>query len=124
LNRSAAQPAGALLCLDVLTGRQVWRYDVGDAVFGTPAAAGGRVYFGSRDRHCYALDQQKGGLVWKSDLGSPVVAAPLLRGSRLYAVASGGVAYGLDANAGAALWQFDVAKIHPDDAGATFHAPR
>src|SRR5207248_10974703 len=65
LNRSAAQPAGALLCLDVLTGRELWRYAVGDSVCGTPAVAGGHVYFGSRDRHCYGLDQERGRLLWK-----------------------------------------------------------
>src|SRR5207245_5045289 len=58
LNRSAAQPVGALLCLDAATGRQLWRYDVGDSVCAAPAVAGQRVYFGARDRHCYALDQQ------------------------------------------------------------------
>jgi outer membrane protein assembly factor BamB len=110
LSQSAAQPAGALLCLDVATGRKLWRHDAGDMVFGAPAVAGNRVYFGSRDRQCYCLDRRDGGLIWQKDLGSPVVAAPLLFAAQLHVVTSSGMAYCLDSSSGAIVRHFDLAK--------------
>ena len=122
LNRSAEEPAGALLCLDVATGRRLWRCDVGDMVFGTPAVAGDRVNFTSRDRHCYSLDCRDGRLLWKKHLDSALVAAPVLFGCTLYVVATGGVAYSLDPTTGAVRWQFDLAR-HSQTAPELLSAP-
>jgi outer membrane protein assembly factor BamB len=110
LTRSDRRPAGALVCLDAATGRRLWRYPVPDAVLSAPAVAGERVYFGSRDRHCYCLDRHDGRLCWRHDLGSPVVAAPVAAGLHLYVVAEAGPVFCLGTDSGAAVWQFDVAK--------------
>jgi outer membrane protein assembly factor BamB len=120
---SADQPAGALLCLTAATGEEVWRYDVPDAVLMRPAVDGQRVYFCSRDHHCYSIDRGKGRLLWKQDLGSPVVAAPaLVAGSgdprqaqvdprqALYVTASGGRVCCLEAESGRVYWAFDVGE--------------
>lgn len=102
------RPAGAVLCVDAATGRRLWQYDVGDGVLIRPAVDARRVYFGSRDGHCYAVDRRDGRLCWKTDLGSPVVAAPALRDGRLWVVASAGRVCRLDAETGAAAWTFEV----------------
>jgi outer membrane protein assembly factor BamB len=104
-------PAGALLCLPAETGRPcLWRFPLGDAVFGKPAVDPKRVYFGARDGSCYALGRGDGGLCWKQNLGSPVLTRPALLDGRLYVAARKGQAWGLDAGSGAPRWLFDVAE--------------
>ncbi len=119
---SAEKPAGAVLCLAAATGKRVWRYDVADAVLTQVAADGERVYFGSRDGSCYALERKEGKLVWKVGLGSPVVASPALvpgeGGASLYALGSAGRVCRLDAATGQVEWRFDVAKDAKQEADA------
>jgi outer membrane protein assembly factor BamB len=119
---SAEKPAGAVLCLEAATGKRVWRYDLTDAVLTHVAADAERVYFGSRDGSCYALERKEGKLVWKVGLGSPVVASPALvtgeGGASLYALGSAGRVCRLDAATGQVEWRFDVAKDAKQDADA------
>jgi outer membrane protein assembly factor BamB len=119
---SAERPAGAVLCLEAATGKRVWRYDVADAVLTHVAADAERVYFGSRDGNCYALERKEGKLAWKVGLGSPVVASPALvpgeGGAALYALGSAGRAVRLEAATGQVEWRFDVAKDAKQDADA------
>ncbi len=104
------QPAGAILCVEASTGRQAWRYDVGDGVLLKPALDQQHVYFGCRDRHCYCLNRADGSLCWKADLSSPVVAAPALLDKHLYVVATEGQVYCLDTASGKSAWMFDTAQ--------------
>jgi outer membrane protein assembly factor BamB len=112
--QSADKPAGAVLCLNAATGQRVWRYDVGDGVLTRIVVDAQKVYFGSRDRHCYGLDRSDGRLCWKTDLGSPILASPFLvegeDGSILYAVSSAGLLHRLQADTGRIEWTFDAAN--------------
>jgi outer membrane protein assembly factor BamB len=112
---SGDNPAGAVLCLDIATGGQLWRANVPDAVLNRPAVDRHHVWFGARDGHCYCLDRADGHVRWKHDLGSPVVTAPALARSPgcpavsgIYAVGSGGRVCCLDPDTGTADWTFDV----------------
>ncbi len=104
---SAASPAGALLCVEARSGRELWRYAVPDGVHAQALVSGTDVYFASRDQHCYCLDAESGRLRWKRDLGSPIVTAPVLATggrdglkSRLYVAAGGGIVWSLDPSTG------------------------
>jgi outer membrane protein assembly factor BamB len=100
-------PAGALLCVEARSGRELWRYAVPDGVHAQALVSGRDVYFASRDHHCYCLDAASGRLRWKRDLGSPIVTAPVpatagrdgLK-SRLYVAAGGGMIWSLDPSTG------------------------
>jgi outer membrane protein assembly factor BamB len=107
--KSADKPAGALLCVDRESGRRLWRSDVADAVHARPVVAGERVWFCSRDRHCYCLERADGRVVWQTDVGSPVVASPALDGKHLYVAPSAGAITCLDADSGSVRWTFDLA---------------
>jgi outer membrane protein assembly factor BamB len=110
LTRSAELPAGAVVCLEAATGRRVWQYDVSDGVLAQPVVDQASVYFGARDRHCYALDRREGKVRWARDVGSPVVAAPALVGSYLYVPSSQGLLCRLRADTGEVRATYDVAK--------------
>jgi outer membrane protein assembly factor BamB len=120
MNESDSNPAGALLCVDVSSGTELWRYPVGDGVLGRPVAGGNFVYFGSRDGNLYCLHREKGQLAWKNPLGAPIVSAPAVArcnfcGARtsVFAVASDGSGLAqlvcLGANEGQIAWSFDIA---------------
>jgi outer membrane protein assembly factor BamB len=103
------QPAGALVCLDCENGRQLWRFDVPDAVLVRPAIDEERVYFGARDTFCYCLNRQDGKLLWKQSLDSPIVAGITAHGGSVYAAGNQGRVCRLDAAGGKIEWSFDVA---------------
>jgi outer membrane protein assembly factor BamB len=109
-----AKPAGAVLCLSSESGKQQWRFDVGDGVLQGPAVDDRQVYCGSRDGHCYCVGRYDGQLRWKHNLGSPVLASPALAACSLcgvtnsvFALARDGKACCLDAVSGRPLWQYD-----------------
>jgi outer membrane protein assembly factor BamB len=117
---SAPNPAGALLCVAATDGRQLWRCDVPDGVLERPAVDRGRVYFGSRDGHCYCVGRNDGQIRWKSALGSSVVAAPALARDpdtgmtlSVYAVGCQGKVVCLDPRTGTNLWSDDLAGQTP-----------
>ncbi|MCS6852430.1 MAG: PQQ-like beta-propeller repeat protein [Gemmataceae bacterium] len=111
--KSADQPAGAVLCVEALTGRRLWRYDLPDGVHVRPAVDEECVYVGCRDGHGYALDRRDGRVRWKQALGSPIVASPALSAGRLYLAASGGRLACLHAADGTVLWEFDLGRLGP-----------
>lgn len=117
LVHSAAQAAGALVCLNAATGAVFWRFDeVKDAVHTAPAVDRHHVYFGSRDQHVYCVGRTDGKLRWKANLGSPVAAAPTLGlcpccgdTDGIYVAAANGRVACLDPDNGALLGQpFEV----------------
>jgi len=130
---------GKLYAIDAATGRQKWVFategerrfaaphlhgaepdaelmpDVFDFFLSSPTVAGDTVYFGSGDRHVYALAAADGTLRWKVATKEVVHASP--------AVAEGLVVVGdwdstllaLDAATGAERWRFQAGrddKIH------------
>jgi outer membrane protein assembly factor BamB len=115
-DKSADQPAGALLCVDAENGKEIWCHDVGDAVLMAPAADEESVYFGSRDNFCYSVRKDNGQLRWKTDVGSAVLARPIARDSGIYFVSSSGRVCCLEAHTGAPIWNFNVADYAPSPA--------
>jgi outer membrane protein assembly factor BamB len=116
------EPAGALLCVDAATGKDLWPpYQVGNGVLNRPALDRDRVYFGSRDGYCYCLDRRTGKLRWRTALSSPVVATPAVdvctscgHTSTVYALATGGQVCCLDPYTGKVHWAYDdLMKLGP-----------
>ncbi|MCI0460878.1 MAG: PQQ-binding-like beta-propeller repeat protein [Gemmataceae bacterium] len=108
------EPSGALLCVDALTGKERWSFRTSDGVLNRAAVDGSRVYFGSRDGHCYCLDRHTGKLRWKQALGSAVVATPALdrcgdcgHTSGVFVLAVEGQVCCLDPYTGGVQWSFD-----------------
>jgi outer membrane protein assembly factor BamB len=112
--QDAANPAGALLCLDAGTGKRLWRTNVPNGVLNRPAVDRDSVYFGARDGRCYCLNRFNGIPRWAKELGSPVIASPALdppspdgRALAVFVVAERGKVACLDPRTGAALWAWD-----------------
>lgn len=56
-------------CLDLQTGKELWRFFTDAPVRLAPSVANGRVYVGSEDGYAYCLEAESGRLLWKLRLG-------------------------------------------------------
>ena len=72
-------------------GLQLWRFDAGDAVVGSPLVTlSGHTVFGSRDGSVYAIDVVSGQPAWTHPTAGPVVASPVKSQEPLAVVDSSG----------------------------------
>ncbi|MBM3475760.1 MAG: hypothetical protein FJX75_21040 [Armatimonadetes bacterium] len=72
-------------------GLQLWRFDAGEAVVGSPLVTlSGHVVFGSRNGAAYAVDVVSGRPVWTHPTGGPVTASPVKSPQPLAVVDSSG----------------------------------
>jgi outer membrane protein assembly factor BamB len=71
-------PAGMMLSVDALTGKEIWRFEVPNGVLDKPAVDAHSVYFGCRDGHVYCLRRSDGKPRWKAKLDAPVIASPVV----------------------------------------------
>jgi outer membrane protein assembly factor BamB len=114
----AEAPAGALLCLEASSGKQLWRFDVPDAILEKPAVDEGRVYVGCRDGFCYCVTRDSGKRCWKTSLGSPVIASPVSAASletgattSILAIGSRGRVCCLDPATGQIQWTYSLEQF-------------
>jgi eukaryotic-like serine/threonine-protein kinase len=87
-------------------GKIKWTFAAGDVIHSSPAVVDGIVYFGSRDRHFYAVDAQTGTLVWSFPTGSWVESSPVVVGGVVYFGCNDAKIYALDAKTGTKIWDF------------------
>lgn len=96
-----------ILCLDLATGRTLWKYEapgkpVDRAASSTCTVVDGTVYaLGST--HLHAVDAQSGEVRWRREVGKSQGSSPLVVGDRLWYVAEG--LHCLSTRDGAVLWQ-------------------
>jgi outer membrane protein assembly factor BamB len=84
--------------------------DFYDLYLSSPVAAGGTVYFGSGDGHCYALDAQSGQPKWKFATGGVVHSSPALVDGTVYVGSWDSYFYALDAATGREKWKFKTGE--------------
>lgn len=120
---------GFLFKLDRATGKELWRYDLGDervarilphqllANSGSfdwdfhgakPVLADGVVYVGSGDGGMNAVAAADGKRIWRFQADGKIRAGALVDGSRLFFGTMSHFAYALDRKSGAQLWRIDT----------------
>ncbi|MBN1904778.1 MAG: PQQ-binding-like beta-propeller repeat protein [Deltaproteobacteria bacterium] len=77
-----------IYCIDIKTGRALWRYTTLDAVNSSPVIVSNRVLAGSDDGRLYMLNMTDGKLIWSYETGRSITSSP--------AVANGMVVVGCD----------------------------
>ena len=77
-----------------------------DLFLSSPAVSNGRVYFGSSDRHVYAVDAQTGVLQWSFETQGVVHASPAIANNTVYIGSWDSYLYALDAGTGQEKWRF------------------
>ncbi|TKG95331.1 hypothetical protein EYV94_07755 [Puteibacter caeruleilacunae] len=85
----AASADPGIAAYDRESGKKIWQYEVGDALFYTPSyfcdrqqsiettpvLIDDKVVFGAMDGCLYVLDQATGRLLWKTELGAPIMTS-------------------------------------------------
>jgi len=89
------------------TGRELWSYNTGGPVKGSPALVGGRLFIGSYDTGNFvALNPSTGARIWTSPGHGNFYAGPSVAGGRVYVGSIDGNVYAFSAATGAQLWKF------------------
>lgn len=99
---------GGLYCLDMASGKTVWRFDVGDPVGSEPIYDAERktVFFGADDGKFYALHARSGRKLWDIDTGAEIRKKALLHNDTLYIINADNTVYALDPDSGETVWQY------------------
>ncbi len=79
-----ANSCGVVKCYDSLSGKMLWQYDTGEAVYATPFTNGRLVFVGTIHRGLLALDVRTGALKWELPSQTPVLAEGVVAGNDLF----------------------------------------
>ena len=121
---------GALLCLDVETGRVVWKFETGAPIPSSPAVWDGKVFVGNNEGVLFAFDAN-GTLLWKHSVydheprAFKFFSTPLVTEGRIYVGAASRHLYSLNVSSGELLWKFPVSdwiRSRPVSAGDYIYA--
>ena len=104
------RPAGEVWCLDSQTGEVLWRQSTNRVVLGAVAAAGGRLYCGSRDGNVYCLDQEDGRIVARFNAHEPFLASPACDETHVFAASASGRLYALEQETLQPIWSMPYGK--------------
>ncbi len=81
----AADLSGFLYCLDVNSGKRLWRYDTLAAVWGSPFVVDGKVYLGDEDGEVVVLKHgKKLEVLAINDMGNSIYTTPTTANGTLY----------------------------------------
>jgi outer membrane protein assembly factor BamB len=111
-------PAGAVVCLDIENGKEVWRYDLPRSVHTGLAADAFSVYACCRDGNVYAFDRVTGKLRWYRGAGGPTITSGPAVATlgvvpvAVYAVSADGNLVCLNPHTGAIAWQQRLPGYH------------
>lgn len=110
---------GRVYSFDRQTGEIAWTFSAGDYVYSGVAAADGprikpSVYFGSHDKHVYALRADNGKLIWKARPGGQVSGPATVIGTVAYfSTFSGNSTLGFNIKTGRRVFKIDDGEYGP-----------
>ena len=81
----AVDLSGFVYCLDVATGRKLWKHDMGAHVWGSPLIADGKIYLGNEDGDFYIFElAREKKLLFKTAFDAPVYSSTIFANGVLY----------------------------------------
>ena len=101
----AFDAAGKLYAINTKTGKTKWKFASSAQWFGSLAAKGNKIYFGSRDGSLYALSWKDGSLLWKFDSEGPVTTGLEISGGRVYFGNKNGESFAINLKNGRPVWR-------------------
>ena len=85
-----------------------WKFKTADAIYSSPILLDGVVYFGSEDKHLYAVDIKTGKEIWKFKTADEIYSSPILLDGVIYFGSNDNHLYALDAKTGEKKWKFET----------------
>jgi len=90
-----------------------WTYQLGGAIYSSPAVVDNKVYIGSNDFSVYCLDIYDGSLKWSYATNGVIKSSPAVVNEKVYIGSGDGYLYCLDAETGMKEWSFGTGgSIH------------
>ncbi len=104
--------------LDVVTGKEVWRFEADDSIHAAPALSNGRLFIATWGTKLYALDAKTGAKLWDFQGGKDAEtgifqgfsAAPTIDGDTVYIGSRDGYVRAFSAADGKLRWAWDAEK--------------
>jgi len=82
--------------VDLLTGKEEWRFTSKSGVWSSPAIAGNELYFADFGGYVYGIDRKKGKEIWRYKTSGPVYASPAINDRVLYCGSDDGRLYAFE----------------------------
>ena len=98
---------GSVHALEITTGTELWRADLGVPSKGGPSVSDGLVIVVSGDG-VVALDSRDGSIAWSSTATGPVSGTPAVVDDMVFAASEDGMASALEIGTGDTVWQVDL----------------
>lgn len=99
--------SGWVYCLDLESGKPLWRYDVGSSVESMPAVEGDCVLIGATDGKLVCLNGE-GKERWTREVGGAIRSAPTPVGGSVFTGSSDGHVYCFSLSKGRLLWSSGI----------------
>jgi eukaryotic-like serine/threonine-protein kinase len=90
-----------------------YAFKTNGTVRSTPAYADGRIYFGSSDGNCYAIDAGNGKELWRFATGGAVLSSPAVADGIVYFTAKDHIVYAVDEKNGKERWRYSMGEELP-----------
>jgi len=101
-----ANAEGDVIKIDALSGKQLWKTNLGEAISGGVGTGGGLVLVGTNKGHIFALDVT-GKPLWSSKLSSEVLSVPRYFDGKVIVRTGDNRIYGIDAADGKRIWVYE-----------------
>ncbi|WLE97139.1 MAG: PQQ-binding-like beta-propeller repeat protein [Candidatus Electrothrix communis] len=99
--------ADQAVCLDEVTGHEIWTQDIKGSSTSTPAFHDGKIFIGSDDHNLYALDAATGAYLWNFTTDGQVWSAPAVSGDGKVCFGSlDHTVYCVTENTGHLIWSY------------------
>lgn len=82
--------------VDIVTGKEKWKFESGSVNYTTAAIQGNNVVFGSGDGKLYCLDKKTGAKKWAYETGYEIFSSPLISSNTIYFGCDDGYLYALE----------------------------
>ena len=102
----AANTAGEISKIDLTTGRQLWRINVGEPISGGVGIGSGIVMVGTKKGYLHAFDAA-GKLLWKSKVSSEILSVPRYYDGLAIVRTGDNHIFGIDAADGSRKWVYE-----------------
>jgi outer membrane protein assembly factor BamB len=97
-----------MYAVDLERNEQVWAFDAGGALVGTPALNDGMLFFGALNSTFYAIDAETADEIWRFETDGWVWGGPLVDGDTVFFGDMSGKLYALNTANGDERWIFEA----------------
>ena len=112
-DKSAPQPAGAVLCVSAADGKEIWQVQTGDGILGAVPVSKGVAYACSRDGNLYVIDAVAGKLLKTYSVGATMVCSPAVTDDAVYMATDQGKVFGVKRPEHSFLWSANLSPGQP-----------